>query len=393
MSTIGTYLDNASTSFPKPDVVWQAAREYLTTVGASPGRGGYRAARRADEIIEAARASIATLFGVSNSSRIVFTSNATHALNIAIQGSVCRGDHVVTTSAEHNSVLRPLEALSRAGEITYTVVEIGADGSYDLDRFAAAMRPRTRLVVVNHASNVTGAVAPAAELAELAHQGGARLLLDTSQTAGFLDIDVSALGVDLLAFTGHKCLGGPPGTGGLYVREPALLHPLMQGGTGVTSHALVHPVAMPAKFEAGTQNYVGIAGLGAAVDLLLADGLASLRARELDLLGYCRTRLEVLDEVTVHDLAPTTIRTPVISLNVDGLYPSELCAVLDERFGVMTRAGLHCAPLIHRSLGTLPHGTVRVSIGSATTSADIDTLTDALTTIITAADVRPGIAA
>jgi cysteine desulfurase / selenocysteine lyase len=377
-----TYLDHASTSHPKPDVVWRAIRDYLDGVGVSPGRGGYRAARRADTLLEEARAAVAVLLGVANPSRIAFGFNATHALNIAINGSLSAGDHVVTTNTEHNSVLRPLEALSRAGIASYTVVDVSRSGVIDLDRFRAALQPNTRLVIVNHASNVTGAVAPVAKLAAMAHEAGAMFLLDVSQTLGVLEVGADRIGADLIAFTGHKGLRGPSGTGGLYVRDPSRVQPLLRGGTGLASHRLVHPSAMPAKFEAGTPNYLGIAGLKAAVDLVLADDLTALRRRKLRLTSYCLDRLHNLDGVTVYDLDPAVPRVPVISLNVDRLYPSELSAVLDEDFGVMTRAGLHCAPLIHRSLGTEPNGTVRVSLGHDTTTADIDLLITALTVIV-----------
>jgi cysteine desulfurase/selenocysteine lyase len=381
MSDSATYLDHASTSFPKPDAVWRAAREYLTEIGASPGRGGYRAARNADRVIEQTRCLIAGLIGAADESRIAFTANATQALNVAIHGSLRPGDHVVTTNAEHNSVLRPLETLARAGVITYSVVDVRHDGVLDLDQVRAALRPGTRLLVANHASNVTGAVVPAAQLAALAHAAGARFLLDASQTLGVLDLDVDTLDVDLLAFTGHKALRGPSGTGGLFVRDPAAVHPLMQGGTGLNSHALIQPAVMPARFEAGTPNYLGIAGLGAAVEPLVAEGPAIGYARELALSESCRDRLRRIDGVTVYDLHPSVARVPLFSFNVDHLYPSELSAVLDEQFGILTRAGMHCAPLIHRSLGTAPHGTVRVSLGATTTARDTDALVHAITTI------------
>ncbi len=382
MPSVLTYLDHASTAHPKPDAVWHAARDYLDGVGVSPGRGGYRAARHADAQLEAARAAVAALLGVGNPSRIAFGSNATHALNIGINGSLSPGDHVVTTNTEHNSVLRPLEERSRAGVVSYTVVDVSRGGVLDLDRFRAALRPTTRLVVANHASNVTGAVAPAAELAAIAHEAGAMFLLDVSQTLGVLDVDADAIGADMIAFTGHKGLRGPSGTGGLYVRDPSRVRPLLYGGTGLGSHRLVHPAAMPARFEAGTPNYLGIAGLKAAVELVLAEDLPALLSRKLRLTSYCLARLRSLPGVTVYDVDPAVPRVPVISLNVDGLYPSELSAVLDEEFGIMTRAGVQCAPLIHRSLGTEPHGTVRASLGHDTTTSDVDVLIDALTAIV-----------
>jgi cysteine desulfurase family protein len=376
-----TYLDHASTSYPKPDAVWEAARDYLADVGASPGRGGYRAARRADALMEEARGLVAALIGATDSSRVVFTANATEALNVAITGSLSRGDHVVTTSAEHNSVLRPLEALARAREITYTVVEVGAGGLLDPAAVRAAMTPATRLVAVNHASNVTGAVAPAAAVGALAREAGALFLLDASQTLGVLDVDVDALGVDLLAFTGHKGLRGPSGTGGLYVRRPAALRPLLHGGTGLNSSAPVQPAVMPAKFEAGTPNYLGVAGLRAAVRELLAEGVENVREREARLTELALRGLRAVDGLTVYDVDPRVARVPVVSVNLAGWYPAELCAVLDEQYGVLTRAGLHCAPLMHRTLGTSPHGTLRVSLGAGTTERDVEALCDALAEI------------
>jgi cysteine desulfurase/selenocysteine lyase len=224
-------------------------------------------------------------------------------------------------------------------------------------------------------------VAPAAQLAALAHAAGARFLLDASQTIGLLDIDVDTLDVDMLAFTGHKALRGPSGTGGLFIRDPAAVRALMQGGTGLNSHALVQPAVMPTKFEAGTPNYLGIAGLGAALEPLVAEGPAVGYARELALSESCRGRLRAIDGVTVYDLHPSVARVPLFSFTMDHLYPSELSAVLDEQFGIMTRAGMHCAPLIHRSLGTEPHGTVRVSLGATSTARDTDALIRAVTVI------------
>ncbi|MFJ5882315.1 aminotransferase class V-fold PLP-dependent enzyme [Kitasatospora cineracea] len=372
------YLDHASTSAHKPEAVRLAMFDYLETVGASPGRGGHRLARRAEEITGAARAALAQLFGIAHSADLAFTGNATHALNIAIKGSLRPGDHVVTTSLEHNSVLRPLESLRLAGRIGYDVVDTDPVRGYDLDRFEAAFRQETRLLVVNHASNVTGLVAPVRELAELAHRHGALLLLDVSQTAGLLPVDVAELDVDLLAFTGHKGLHGPSGTGGLYVRDAAQVAPLYEGGTGTSSQVPRHPAAMPARFEAGTPNTLGIAGLGAAVRLLLRDGLDQERERQLALTADCAARLADISGVHVHHPVAGLPRVPLLSVLVDGLYPGELGAVLDDRHAILTRAGLHCAPLAHRSLGTAEHGTVRLSLGPTTTDRHIDTVVAAL---------------
>ena len=372
------YLDNASTSFPKPAVLWESTREYLDTVGVSPGRGSYRRARHAEDMVDETRAALAGVLGVGDSRHIAFTANATHALNIAIKGVLAPGDHVLTTGLEHNSVLRPLAELSRAGVITYTVVPSTPDGAFDLDAFRAALTPHTRLMVVNHASNVIGVVAPAAELAALAHEYGVLFLLDASQTAGFLDVDADANGIDLLAVTGHKSLHGPSGIGALYVRDPMELRRFYVGGSGVNSLSLRHPATMPEKFEAGTLNYLGIAGLRAVLAELTPQALRDRQTRLLKLTEYCLAELRSLPAVTVYDVRPGIPRTPVISINVDGLYAGELGVVLDREFNVLTRAGLHCAPLIHRTLGTAPHGTVRISLGDATSEADIAVLADAL---------------
>ena len=224
-------------------------------------------------------------------------------------------------------------------------------------------------------------MAPVAELAAIARAQGALFLLDASQTAGFLDIDVEAWGIDLLALTGHKCLRGPSGTGALFVRDPSAVRPLYVGGSGMNSQSLRHPAAMPARLEAGTANYLGVAGLGAVLAALTAERLREGREASLRLTEYCLTVLRSLDGVTVYEVRPDLPRVPVISINVDGLYPSEACALLDERFHIMTRAGLHCAPLIHRTLGTSPQGTLRISLGTSSTREDIDALADALRSI------------
>lgn len=375
------YFDNASTSYPKPAILWRAMRDYMSDVGVSPIRGAHRPGMAASQLVDAARRSVATLFGISDPTHVVFTHNATHALNIAIKGVLGPDDHVVTTTTEHNSTLRPLEALRRGGVIDYTAVAPNAGGAFDLAAFAAAFRPNTRLVAVNHASNVTGAVAPVREMFEIARQRGAICLLDASQTAGFLDIDVEELGVDLLAFTGHKWLYGPSGTGGLFVREPRLVRPLHYGATGRISQSLRQPMAMPAKFETGTLNYLGIAALLAVMDSRSADSSAQTEGRLRELMGYMYSHLAALPEIITYPLSPEVPQIPVLSINVRGFFPSEVGGLLDENFSIIVRTGLHCAPLIHRSLGSAPHGTVRISMGANTVERDVDALIAALSSI------------
>jgi cysteine desulfurase family protein len=353
----------------------------MMEIGVSPGRTSYRRGRQADAVVEDTRCAVAELIGVPDPSSISFTSNATHALNVAIRGSLREGDHAVTSDREHNSVLRPLEDLRRTGACVYSVVRSDPRGEVDLDAYRKEVRRGCQLMVINHASNVTGAVSPLSELADIAHEYDVPILVDASQTAGLLDIDVEALGIDLLALTGHKSLRGPSGTGVLYVRRPEKVRALFTGGSGTNSQSLRHPAMSPAKFEAGTPNYLGIAGLGAVVRTLTPQRIREDRKQVMAVSDYCLERLRSVAGVTVYDVAPNVARVPVISITMAGLYSGELSALLDERYGVMTRAGLHCAPLIHETLGTTPHGTLRISMGVSTTRSDVDVLVEGLASI------------
>lgn len=376
----GAYLDNASTSCPKPACVWESCRDFLKDTGASPGRAGYRRARESDALVTRTRESLAALLGADRPHHIAFTSNATSALNTCIKGTLRPGDRVVTTSTEHNSVLRPLERLSRAGVITYRTESPEPNGCFDLSALERAVSEGCALVVVNHASNVTGAVAPVPDIARIAHRYGAKILVDASQSAGFLDIDIAGWDLDMLVFTGHKCLLGPSGTGGMYLRDPENMDTLMEGGTGSNSRFLLHPKAMPARFEAGTLNYLGIAGLGASVDYV-RERQPELREHGQGLLRRAVDALAEMPAVQLQLPAPEVHGVPVLSFTVRGLYPSEVAAVLDERFDIATRAGLHCAPRMHEVLGTAPHGTVRASFGALTTDADAAHFIDAMAEI------------
>lgn len=371
------YLDNASTSYPKPSSVWRAARSYMGGIGVSPSRGTHKRGALASKLVDETRVALSNLFGIANPNYVAFTQNATHSLNIAIKGSLEQGDHVVTTTAEHNSVLRPLEALRRAEVIEYTTVAPSIQGAFDLAEFAAAFKPNTKLVVVNHASNVTGGVAPVEEMFAIAHERGALCLLDASQSAGYLDIDVVKLGVDILAFTGHKWLHGPSGIGGLFVNDPDTVRPLFDGATGQVSHSLRHPMVMPSKFEAGTLNYLGIAGLNSVLQGLSAESMARTRTRVASVQKYFWERIGSLAAVTGYPATSAPFQVPVMSINIAGRFPGEVGSILDDKYSIITRTGLHCAPLIHKTLGT-PQGTIRFSLGTKTTKANIDLLADAL---------------
>jgi cysteine desulfurase / selenocysteine lyase len=368
------YLDNAATSWPKPPGVATAMVDYLQNVGGNPGRSGHRLAVKAGERVAATRSLVARLLGVVDPSRVTFTLNATHALNLALHGLLAPGDRVVTTSVEHNAVNRPLHALEREG-IAVTRVHCGRDGALNLGNLAAALRETTRLVVVGHASNVVGTIQPLGEIADLANRAGALLLVDAAQSAGVLPIDVEGTGVDLLAFAGHKGLLGPQGIGGLVLGErvePSDIRPLVQGGTGSRSLSFDQPIHLPDRFESGTPNGVGIAGLGAGVGFLLERGVATIRAREETLTAALLDGLLATPGVTVHGPRDPARMTAVVSFTIDRLTPFESARLLDDEFEVQCRAGLHCAPAAHQTIGTLPEGTVRFAPGVFTTGDEID---------------------
>ena len=371
------YLDNAATSWPKPPVVSAAVSEYVTEAGGNPGRSGHRMSLAAGRVVEGAREALAGLFNVSDPSRLVFTHNATHALNVALYGLLRPGDHVVTTSVEHNSVMRPLRHLETLG-VELTVVPCTPEGTLDPGAVDRAMRPTTRLLVTTHGSNVVGTVVPIAALAALARTRQVPYLVDASQTAGAIPIDVQETGVGLLAFTGHKGLLGPTGTGGLYVHEDIALAPLIRGGTGSDSAHDVQPEFLPDVHESGTLNVAGIAGLAAGVRFLLDVGIDAVQARERALVARFLDAASEIAGLTVYGPRDVSQRCGVVSFNVAGAMSSEVGLIFDQSFGIMARTGLHCAPSAHHTLGTFPAGTVRFGFGWFNTEADVDAAIGAL---------------
>ncbi len=372
------YFDNAATSWPKPPAVCDAVSECLRDAGGNPGRSGHRMSVAAARIVEGAREALAELFNARDSSQIVFTQNATHALNLALYGLLRSGNHVVTTSAEHNSVMRPLRHLETLG-IEVTVVEASTrEGTLDVDRVEAALRSGTRLLVTTHASNVTGTLAPVDELAALARQRGIPYLVDAAPTAGAIPIDVQELGIDMLAFSGHKGLLGPTGTGGLYIREGIVLSPLMRGGTGSDSAYETQPDFLPDAYESGTLNVAGIAGLAAGVRFLSEIGIENVKAHEGQLVEQFLAGIEKIPGIVLYGPAAAAARCGVVSFNIDGAVSSEIGTILDQSFGIMARTGLHCAPSAHRGLGTFPTGTVRFSFGWFNTTAEVGLALEAL---------------
>ncbi len=372
------YLNNAATSWPKPECVYEAVDRYLRQYGASQGRGSFRHSLEATTIIENCRKNMARLFNVDDPSRFVFTKNCSEALNLAIKGLLRPGDHVITSSMEHNSVWRPLKTLEQKGVITLTQVMCNQYGEIDLADIERALTSTTRLLVFMHASNVIGTLFPAAELAGIAHAHQAFFLLDAAQTAGVYPIDVSSLDLDLLACSGHKGLLGPQGTGVLYVSPRFVLEPLMEGGTGSSSLSPYQPDVLPDRFETGTPNGPGLAGLGAGIEFILSTGIETIRQKEHQLTAQLLEQLSHIPGMIIYGHNDPDRRVAVVSFNVSKVNPEEVGAVLDEVFNVMVRTGLHCSPQAHRTIGTIDHGTVRVSPGCFNTSQEIDYFIDAV---------------
>jgi selenocysteine lyase/cysteine desulfurase len=374
------YLDHASTSSPKAPGVIERFVGVIERVGASPGRSVHRLGRAAAELVERSRVRVARFFGCPSPAGVIFTAGATSALNLATKGLLRAGDHVVVTSYDHNSALRPLMRL-RGNGVRVTIVRRADAGADFVDAVIGEVRPATRLVVINHASNVLGCVLPYEPIVKAVHARGALVLLDTAQTAGLISIDLLRSPVDLLVFSGHKALLGPPGVGGLIVRDLRLpLEPLIDGGTGHVSEDLEPVPTLPNSFEAGTGNAPAISALEPALDFVeqagvqLAEHAAALRRR-------CVARLAALPGVQVLDL-PDRPSVPVVSFRVAGMSPQRVAATLDERFGIQVRAGLHCAPLVHEAFGTATAGgTVRASFGYGNTDRSGELLCDAMETI------------
>ncbi len=327
---------------------------------------------------------LAEFFHVPDPLRIIFAANATQAINLCLYGILRPGDHVLASSMEHNAVMRPLRDLESKG-VSLSVVPCSPDGALDPDAVAQAMRPSTRLVVLTHASNVTGTILPVSRVADIAHNSGAFLLVDAAQSAGLLPIDVQSMNIDFLAFTGHKGLLGPQGTGGLAIgsRVPVRdLNPLWRGGTGSRSEFEIQPEDMPDKFESGTLNSPGIAGLGAGVEYILKRGLESIRAQEVALMRQLVEGIRCLDGVSLYGPTDIESRTSIVSFTAAGHRVSEIGLRLDEEFGILGRVGLHCAPAAHRTIGTFPEGTVRLALGLQTTEDDITSVIEALKKIL-----------
>ena len=375
------YLDNAATSCKKPEAVYRAADAALRTCSGNPGRSGHALSLAAGRVVEQARLSCARLLGAARAEEICFGSNATDALNLAIHGLVRPGSHVITSALEHNSVARPLHALRRQG-VEVTVLPTSEQTGVRPEDVAAAIRKDTALVVLTHCSNVTGTLNDVAAVGAVCRAAGVPFLVDAAQSAGNRPIDVQKLNIDLLAFPGHKSLLGPQGTGGLYVRGGLTLEPLKQGGTGSFSELLDQPEHGPSRYESGTLNVPGLAGLSAAIDFLQETGVETVCARERQLTQRLLTGLWQIPGVRCFGPEPGAERGAVVSITIVGTEPQEAAMLLDSAFGIAVRAGLHCAPLAHRLLGTLEQGgTIRLSPNYFTTDEEIDRSLEAVEAI------------
>ena len=370
------YLDNAATTFPKPrSTVVEAARAMLF-FGANPGRSAHSLSLRAAREVWSCRERLAELLSAPDPAHIVFCLNCTDALNIAVQGSLRPGMHVITTALEHNSVLRQLAHLNSSGAIRLTILQPGSDGTVAAAQFERAISPDTSLVICTHASNVTGAIQPVAEIGALCRARGVRFVLDAAQTAGIIPINVKAIGCDLAAMPGHKGLYGPMGTGALYIADGVDVQPLRRGGTGSSSQSVYQPDEMPERLESGTLNLPGIAGLRAGIEFVMQRGDAA-RKSERVLVEKLLFGLKTIPNARILGPQSAAGRVGVVSFNIGSMPSTDVADALNSR-GIAVRAGLHCAPLAHEHYGTLEQGAVRVSLGAFNTEAEIDNLLNAL---------------
>ena len=363
------YFDNAATTLQKPECVLRAVIEAMGTFG-NPGRGVHEPAMAASRAVYETRCALAQLFRVENPANIAFTANATAALNTAIKGILNPGDHVITTAMEHNSVLRPLYELEDRG-VELTILPADDWGRIDCNAISAAIRDNTRAIVCTHGSNLTGNLLDIGKIGTIAKAHGLLFVVDASQTAGVFPIDVQKMDIDILCFTGHKGLLGPQGTGGLYVREGVDVRPLLTGGSGVQSHSKTHPAQMPTALESGTLNAHGLAGLNAGVRWLLETGIDTLRQKELDLMWAFYEGVREIPEITVYGDFSARERCPIVSLNVRDYDSSQVSDALFSQYGIATRPGAHCAPLMHDALGTGSRGAVRFSFSHYNTMEEI----------------------
>ncbi len=373
------YLDNSATSFPKPEVVYKFMDEFYRTKGVSPGRSGFDAAIETEEVVRGTRKILTELFNGDELNRLTFSYNASDSLNMIIMGLAEKGDHIITTMLEHNSVLRPLHHLELNGMAEVTHVPFDKYGYVDPDDIKKAIKKNTKMVVINHSSNVIGTVQPAAEIGRICKEAGVFFVLDASQSAGAIPIDMKAMGVDALAFTGHKCLMGPTGIGGSYIMGDLPIKGTRFGGTGVRSAQKTHLTEFPYRMECGTLNTVGVAGLYAGTKWVMEQGIEKIHAQEMELWKKLKEGVKDIENITLYCAEDPANRNAVLSMNIDKFDSGDVGTMLDVDYNIACRTGLQCAPLVHEGIGTIDiHGTVRLSMGPFNTEAHIDAAIEAL---------------
>ncbi len=373
------YLDNSATSYPKPEIVYDYMNEFYKTQGVSPGRSGYDMCMIAENVVHTTRKMLTELFNGTDPNRLTFNYNATDSLNIIMNGIVEKGDHVITSNLEHNSVLRPLYHKEYDGSIEVTYVPFDERGYIDPDDVKKAFKSNTKLVILNHGSNVIGTVQPVAEVGKYCREAGIIFALDASQTAGVVKVDIQEMHVDIVAFTGHKCLMGPTGIGGMYTGENVVIKQTRFGGTGVRSAHRFHLDEFPYRLETGTLNSLGVAGLNAGQRWLADEGLENIHRREISLWDKLRKGIQKIDKVTTYCAQDSENKIPVLSFNIKGWEALNTGTMLDGDYNIACRTGLQCAPLVHVQLGTDKiHGTTRFSIGPFNTEEDIDAAIEAV---------------
>jgi cysteine desulfurase family protein len=378
------YLDNSATTFPKPEEVYRFMDSFYRKNGVNPGRSGFDAAIETEEVVHGTRKLLTDLFNGDDPNRLTFSYNASDSLNMVLQGLAKKGDHVITTMLEHNSVLRPLHHMQEEGTIEVTHIPFDSKGYIDPDDIRKAIRKNTRMVVVNHSSNVIGTVQPVGEIGKLCREYGIFLIVDASQSAGIIPIDMKAMCIDVLVFTGHKCLMGPTGIGGSYVMENVPVRYTRYGGTGVRSAQKTHLEEFPYRLECGTLNIVGVAGLNAGVRWVNEQGIKSLHEREIALWDKLRKGLRQIERVTTYCAEDPENQNAVLSFNVNGFESGDVGTLLDVDYNIACRTGLQCAPLVHKGLGTDQiHGTVRLSVGPFNTDEHIEKAIEAVAEIAT----------
>jgi cysteine desulfurase family protein len=375
------YLDNAATTFPKPEQVYEAVNKCMREYCGNPGRAGHKLALKAGREIYNTRELAAKLFNIQDPMRIIFTCNATEALNLALKGLLKDGDHVITSSMEHNSVIRPLNHLIEHGVET-SIIKCDNKGRLNLKDLEDEICQNTKLICITHASNVTGTILPIKEIGEICKKYNVIFMVDASQTAGVCHIDVEELGIDLLATAGHKGLMGPQGTGLLYIKEGIDLKPLKEGGTGSKSEEITQPYIMPDYYESGTLNTPGIVGLGAGIKFVLSNTTDKIRKHEQILTKLMIEELKKIKNLTIYGVADSQHQVAVISFNIECLDSSEMAYILDNEYGICTRSGLHCSLLAHKTIGTMEKGTVRVSLSYFNNENDILNIIKAIKKIV-----------